>query len=446
MVDDWADGDDAARSGPREPNGGLLCDIEAEQYVLAAMMMHPSAIEESTERLDPDHFYRPSHQVLYRSIVAMYAAGEHVDPVTLRAWVQADGNWRSLGGEADGSMYLAKLFALPANPQSAGYYARIIHGWAVRRAMMEISEKIRCDAMNAAIAPEQTLAHAELELRRAVLGGRKLTRTYNADEFLDLEFPGSDFVVPGLLGRQERVVVVGGEGAGKTMMSHQLAYATAAGVHPFALRRTPIPPMRVLILDFENPEPLLQRRLARLRDVAASYPGWDPSRLILHAQPRGADLTDSRAVYALWQVIKDSAPDLIVAGPVYKLVGDLGEDQRLLGHRKVAAFFDQVRSRANCCVWLETHAPYGGGRDGKRELRPEGSNIWAKWPEFGLSLTRGSRRAGPNGLEIGQYRGHREEGRTWPSFLTRNMSWGSGGWPWTSNWDTPPAFDPPEDE
>lgn len=416
----WAGGLDL-----RDP----MHDIEAEQFLLAAMMLHASAIETAAEIVDPGDFYRPVHEDIFRAMISMYAARVRVDPLTLRTWMEQDRSLRALGER--GSVYLADLYGKPAFADSARHYARVVRELAIRRAVEESLHHLGDVIRNRDVTPEDAVSEVEAVLRKAVLGGREQRRTPTVDEFLGMEFPGGEWVVPGLVGRQERVVVVGTEGSGKTTLGHQMAYATAAGVHPFSWR-TEIKPQRVLLLDFENPQTLLQRRTRFIAEIAARYRQWDPRNILIHAQPGGADLTDPRQVFELAQVIKRAEPDMIVAGPIYKLVGALNDDQKLTGHRAVAHFFDQARDRFDCAVWLESHAPYAGGPNGQRVMRPEGSNIWAKWPEFGISLLRGSKRAGNDGLEVGQYRGHREEGRTWPAFLTRNTL---GGFPWTANYD-----------
>jgi hypothetical protein len=39
---------------------------EAEMSVLGSMMLDPDAVEKVTEMLQPDDFYHPAHQILYR--------------------------------------------------------------------------------------------------------------------------------------------------------------------------------------------------------------------------------------------------------------------------------------------------------------------------------------------------------------------------------------------
>src|SRR5712664_2639524 len=65
-------------------------NIDAEKFVLAAMMWSPQAIAECTEIVGPDDFLRPVHRDIFRSMVMMFAAEEPITPVTLLAWMQRD--------------------------------------------------------------------------------------------------------------------------------------------------------------------------------------------------------------------------------------------------------------------------------------------------------------------------------------------------------------------
>jgi len=63
----------------------------------------------------------------------------------------------------------------------------------------------------------------------------------------------------------------------------------------------------------------------------------------------------------------------------------------------------------------------------QRDLRPLGSGVWQRWPEFGISLRADPENRGE--LKVGRFRGDRDE-RQWPMRLTR-PAWGEPWrWPW----------------
>jgi replicative DNA helicase len=71
---------------------------------------------------------------------------------------------------------------------------------------------------------------------------------------------------------------------------------------------------------------------------------------------------------------------------------------------------------------METHAPHGGSFG--RDLRPFGSSVWLRWPEFGIGIHTDP--DDDRNYLLKHWRGPRDV-RPWPSVLCR----GAGPWPWT---------------
>jgi len=55
-------------------------NLEAEESVLGAMLLSPTAVGTVSEIVDASHFYRESHAKIYRAALALWAKGEPVDP------------------------------------------------------------------------------------------------------------------------------------------------------------------------------------------------------------------------------------------------------------------------------------------------------------------------------------------------------------------------------
>lgn len=236
-------------------------------------------------------------------------------------------------------------------------------------------------------------------------------RVPDLDEFLDQPEPEHDDVIPGTLERGERVILTAAEGAGKSTWLRQLAVQGAAGVHPFTGK--PMAPARVLLLDLENSERHVRRKLRPLR-IAAH--GYTPGQLRVFVRPQGLDVLRREDAAWLRGIVDHVGPDLLVAGPIYKLVG--GEAEKEQPARALTGLLDELRVRHGMAVLLEAHMPYAATGQRRRPTRPYGSSLWSRWPEFGLSLEEDGR--------IGHWRGVREEGRGWPRKLRRG-----GAWPWT---------------
>lgn len=389
-------------------------NIDAERYVLAAMMWSNQAIAECTEIVGVGDFLRPVHRNVFRAMVMMFAAEEPVTPVTLLAWMQRDGD------KVD-PVYLADLYGIPASAVMAQAHARLVWEASVRRNVEIAGVQLAQMAGNMSESPADLLNEAQKRLT-AVLRGAvgEDTRALSIRDFLALDSRATQPVIPGLLDHQERVIVVGSEGSGKSTLAFQVGFALAAGVHPFASE--PIPPGKALIVDLENPVEILKRRVRGLYAIAGRYPGWDERNVAFWSHPGGLDITRPGQAYRLAEVIRREQPDLLVCGPLYKMLpgGEVAEYH----HATLCRFFDVMRERYDCAIWLETHAPMQTNSSGDRAMRPLGSGVYSRWPEFGISLAK----RGRDTLELQRFRGDREEGRAWPDRLTRSGT----GWPWAA--------------
>lgn len=421
-------------------------DIQAEQAVLCAMMTNPAAIVDATEILGPGDFWRPAHAELFRAMVAMLAQGEPVDPITLRAYLAGQGIRPREYGGPDGEAYLAHLYTLGWPAVNCAYHARIVWECSVRRHVGELGTRMAQQARELDVPPDELIARAQKLLTTLAehatpdSGG-----PVSAQAFISSPTLRSSPVIPGLLDHEDRVVVVAAEGVGKTTLAYQVGYALAAGTHPF-VHREQIKPGRVLLIDLENPSGILQRRLGKLMGIAAEHPGWNPDNVSIWHRPGGINLERPADQFRLAEVVRLARPDLLIAGPTGKMIHEREHGEHLHGY--VTRFFDLMRERYGCAIWLEAHAPIASGGPGGRLLRPKGSGIWSSWPEFGVALARPAKsgRGTAQALIMDRFRGDREEGRAWPERIERNdMPY---GWPWKAvypdgTFDTP--LDAPDD-
>jgi hypothetical protein len=266
---------------------------------------------------------------------------------------------------------------------------------------LEAAEHARADnlpaavgAIEAFIAPEDTSSHG-------------ITHTLLGD-FLASDEPDHDWVIPGLLERTDRILLTGPEGGGKSTLLRQVAVQAAAGIHPFTHQE--MTPLRVLLLDLENSERQIRRALRPLHLTAG---GTADDNLTVAVHPQGLDLNDPTDVATLTHLIATVQPELVVGGPIYKLVGgDPTEEQPA---KAAAMTLDRLRVAYGFALALETHQPHGSGSD--RPERPYGASLWKRWPEFGLHISEA-------GL-LRHWRGARDE-RDWPAALVRG-----GDWPWS---------------
>jgi 5S rRNA maturation endonuclease (ribonuclease M5) len=236
------------------------------------------------------------------------------------------------------------------------------------------------------------------------------------DEFVkESDDDSYDWIIPGLLERSERVIIVAAEGVGKTMLARQVAILSSCGIHPFTLQD--IKPVRTLTIDLENPERIIRRTSRRILEAAVSRSRMKNPSNYLYTQPAGLDLLKKEDRMLLEQQIEEAKPELLVLGPLYKSFVDPGGRTSEAVALEVAKYLDSIRTIYGCALWLEHHAPLGTSMT-TRDLRPFGSAVWSRWPEFGISITPDFTAPTPYVYDLRHFRGARDE-RQWPTKITR---------------------------
>lgn len=248
-------------------------------------------------------------------------------------------------------------------------------------------------------------------------------RLVNWDAFVsETDVDNYDWLIPGLLERRERVIVVAAEGVGKTMLARQVAITTACGVQPFSFQR--MPPITTLTVDLENPERIIRRSSRTIMHASKGMGFCMEPRAHLVIKPDGLNLLDAGDRFLLESYMEQVKPDLLVMGPLYKSFLDPGNKTSEAVAIDVVKYLDSLRVFFDCALWLEHHAPLGESQT-SRNLRPFGSAVWSRWPEFGLALQQDPTSVGEYVYDVKHFRGERDE-RYWPVKMRRGKS---GKWP-----------------
>jgi 5S rRNA maturation endonuclease (ribonuclease M5) len=242
-------------------------------------------------------------------------------------------------------------------------------------------------------------------------------------QFLDTADDDFDWVVPGLLERGDRLMLTGYEGLGKSMLTRQLAVTIAAGVHPFRTARVnDFQPRRVLYIDCENSERQSRRKFRPLGEasVRSRRRVPDGGMRLIH-KPNGLDLTQAADADWLMERVTAHQPDVLFIGPFYRLHNaNLNEE---LPARRTVSVLDKARNSVGCALVIEAHAGHGN-QINERDVRPVGSSLLLRWPEFGYGLAPVDKNK--KLVHLRPWRGPRDE-RDWP----KQLMWGDPNeWPW----------------
>ncbi len=113
--------------------------IEAEQSVLASMMIKPEAIGKAIEIVKASDFYRPVHGEIFDAMVSLYLRNVPVDMVTLSDDLRDKGRIEQVGG----TEYLHSILSFLPSASRVKHYAKTVKEKSVMRwlifAGMEIS-------------------------------------------------------------------------------------------------------------------------------------------------------------------------------------------------------------------------------------------------------------------------------------------------------------------
>ena len=120
-------------------------NIEAEQALLGSILVNNDIIDEVSTIINPTSFYDPAHTKIYEVIETLNNKGMIANPITLKNYFEKDDMLVEVGG----TEYLVKLTRFSGSVKQAVDYAKIIHEMYLRRELVQISDNLSNDTLNA---------------------------------------------------------------------------------------------------------------------------------------------------------------------------------------------------------------------------------------------------------------------------------------------------------
>jgi hypothetical protein len=428
-----------------------IFDLSAEKSLLGAMIADAEAVGPVFSLLPPDAWWNPRHRQLAIVLREMFVRGDPVDMTTTKSAVAA----RRVSGVDDDfveDVYVGGFY----NPGHAQAYAdRLLDVHAQRELVRTLDEELRGvqETLDAGYSIDVPALASKLRKAVDVAESSARPEAFTPRSVMDV-LAGQDtydWLVPGLMERMDRLVLTGQEGGGKSVLLTQLATSFVGGMHPFttAVLGEGDRGCRVAVVDCELTERQARgryRRLVRNVDDARRANGHDPvnwrENLFVEFRPEGIDITSGPDRQWLERYVAATAPDVLVIGPLYRLTTRDESDPGAV--REIQHAIDSIRVRHNAAVITEAHSGHATDVSGERKVRPSGSSLWLRWPEFGYGLRRASandsevaaflanvddrirqiNRGRPVVVDVVPWRGSREE-RAWPDRLRygRTLPW-----------------------
>ena len=120
--------------------------IEAEQSFLGGLMLDENAWFKVADEIAAEDFHKPSHRIIFGTMVELAGANQPLDDVTVREALSA----RSLLDKAGGGNYLVDLIESTPGAANVGAYAEIIRERATLRRLISAAN----DIADSAFQPE----------------------------------------------------------------------------------------------------------------------------------------------------------------------------------------------------------------------------------------------------------------------------------------------------
>ena len=228
---------------PEEPLRLAPHNIEAEQALLGAIMVHNEAYDRVSDFLKPEHFYEEIHARIYENAGKLIHAGKIATAITLKNFLPD----QDLGGVTV-AQYLVRLTQGATTIINAVEYGRVIYDLALRRNLIVIGEDMVNLAFDAPVEanPRAQIEEAERKLFTLAESGRSdggfqsfsraLTTAMDVAAKAYERDGGLSGISTGLtdldrqmggLQRSDLIVLAGRPGMGKTALATNIAYNIA---------------------------------------------------------------------------------------------------------------------------------------------------------------------------------------------------------------------------
>ncbi|HUF80025.1 MAG TPA: DnaB-like helicase N-terminal domain-containing protein, partial [Burkholderiales bacterium] len=256
-----------ANGDARQP----VADIQAEQYVLGALLTDTGALERVRSIISSADLYRHEHRLIFAAVEAVAATGATSDIVTVQGHLEVRGELNEAGGLA----YLGELAYACITTAGLEAWASQIAGKARRRDIAALGAVLT----ERAVIPGEDLDVLTADVSEALIAIMRRAQPASAppdvDQFLAIDFPPPDPLI-GPIRCQQSVLCAAAPGVGKTHLLTGMANALLNGAD-FMHWRVPAP-RSVLFIDGELPGSELQARLRAYR-----WPRGGPEFRIVNA-------------------------------------------------------------------------------------------------------------------------------------------------------------------
>ncbi len=111
---------------------------ESEESVIGAILMSADAANEVMDKLDPEDFYFPAHQSMYRAIRNLFNNNQAIDAITVSEELRRAGELERVGGVPA----ITRLLDIVPSASNIEYYSNVVEENSQRRALIKAGSTI----------------------------------------------------------------------------------------------------------------------------------------------------------------------------------------------------------------------------------------------------------------------------------------------------------------
>ena len=112
---------------------------------MGSILVNNDIIDEISAIINANTFYDPAHIKIYEVIESLNNKGMIANPITLKNFFEKDDMLTEVGG----TEYLIKLTRFSSSAKQSVDYAKVIHEMYLRRELVQISDQLSTDTLNA---------------------------------------------------------------------------------------------------------------------------------------------------------------------------------------------------------------------------------------------------------------------------------------------------------
>lgn len=132
----------SAQQSPSPEYRVLPHNLDAERAILGTFYLNNDAVADVMAVIEPEDFYDPRNQEIFRTTIELAEKKKPIDPVVLTEELDRKGLLEKIGG----IVYLSSLEQFVISPGNVMHHARIVHEKSLLRQLIRASAEITDDA------------------------------------------------------------------------------------------------------------------------------------------------------------------------------------------------------------------------------------------------------------------------------------------------------------